>query len=979
MGGGRDKSEVLSRVDPSGASKDDPNDRPMTDSVSQDTSEVLAVTELDDASSQSPRPDTGDAVGFESHENTKADHSDDNIAAATSKRQDSANALAIEVEVVEPDSQNALHDPENIVRQYEMRPITNDQHVAELYGTYAALVRVENKCIEVDHEQILWTGGPPNIPSYLLMLPGYILELLQKGNMKPAQTVCLWYVKDQQGATNGDKKPWTLKATKDLPMSEKAALPVGDPNDYLHGFQVALELRAKKLGWPEYEQIAAVNAAKMGEEARKKVIDDKHYLNIGDDLVEQLLRDFESAKSRAKEQTLGLLAIWRFIHTGYHRLWNIDRALPVFPYFPLCGLTKLGSKKTPIYVETRPLSDKRLYKKVGTQYWVLVSDRWVPSLGGEQYATLVALHRTDLHEHYNFLLSSQHPSASTTLRRLAEKYHMPARMWQHGIHPFLEVLSIRLPESKETMDQFIILAYNLISLMDETIPSFRLTWVECKGDLARYGMAVENSDIDARERWRNTAREEYTQVRNDDPTVGRLYHHLAMLVQPRSSSPDGSFDADVSRFLYYTKSLVVKTPFYAARKSVLTVIETIVGRNKEAAEKPASIPQTDQDHFLTAVAHLILASLEPETLKANGYEGSRNNHLQTVYTALEKIKVGGPAKISRVCPSAQLGLLLCLLLLGIPLSDDRWSPMMAKFAPDLVTAEDRADSDAMANASDIHDATIADQHHGPVSLGGRRYACLRGVEIHPEALTPYLNLILRQDEIQGAAILANASQSELITVFSPLNERTRLGKYASSTKDNIDTYLRDTEEQRKAERARSTATPGDGTVTTDEDSVIAVMATVNAEGSQTAAEESMATTEQITASDTTHKKGEDTKALGPEVRHANVLLEHFLVAGLLFAKEAEYGPCDKSLEKPAQDVEQTAEVEAVKQAQETTLTDFKTDSEARDGVLTDSASGGAAGEERSRGGTIGRHGDEGERKQKCATARQRHTDEGGRY
>ncbi|EMT73558.1 hypothetical protein FOC4_g10001538 [Fusarium odoratissimum] len=651
MGGGPDKSEVPSRVDPSGASEDAPdeyirtdhNSRPMTDSVSHDTSEVLAVTELDGASSQSPRPDKGDAVDIESHENTKVNDSDDDTAT---------------------------------IKQPETRPITHDQLVAEVKGIYAGLGMVEKKCIEVDDGQMPWTDGPPDIPSYLLTIPEAMLILL-----------------------------------------------------------------------------------KMGEEARKKVIDGKYYLNIGYDLVDQLLRDLETVKSRAKEPALGLLAIWPFIHAGCHRLWNMVRALLVFLCFRLCGLTKSESEKTPaielpIYVEIRPLSDQSRYKKVGTEYWVLVSGRWIRSLRGEQ-------------------------------------------------------------------------------------------------------MAVEERDINARERWRNTAREEYTQARNDDPTVGRHYHHLAILVQPRSSSPDTSFDADVSRFLYYTNSLVVKTPFYAARKSVLTVIKTIVGRNKEAAEKPVSFPQTDQDHFLTAVAHLILASLEPETRKANGYEGSRNNHLQTVYTALEKIKVGGPAKTSRLCPSAQLGLLLCQLLLGIPLADNRWSPMMAKFAPDLVTDEDRSDSDAMANARDIHDATIelintmvpyllegADTR----ALGVWRFIlvilmfmrslktrpALRewwfGSAFHAEALTPYFNLILRQDEIQGAAALASASQSELIT----------------------------------AERARSTATPDDGTVTTDENSVITGMATVNAEGSQTAAEESMATTEQTTASDTTHKKGEDTKAPGPE-------------------------------------------------------------------------------------------------------------------
>ncbi|EXM14955.1 hypothetical protein FOTG_16657 [Fusarium oxysporum f. sp. vasinfectum 25433] len=42
--------------------------------------------------------------------------------------------------------------------------------------------------------------------------------------------------------------------------------------------------------------------------------------------------------------------------------------------------------------------------------------------------------------------------------------------------------------------------------------------------------------------------------------------------------------------------------------------------------------------------------------------------------------------------------------------------------------------------------------------------------------------------------------------------------------------------------------------------------------------------------------------------------------------------------KPTKDAVQTAEVPAVEQAQETTLKDAKTDSEARDGVLTDSAS-----------------------------------------
>ncbi|KAK0714488.1 hypothetical protein B0H67DRAFT_489629, partial [Lasiosphaeris hirsuta] len=48
-------------------------------------------------------------------------------------------------------------------------------------------------------------------------------------------------------------------------------------------------------------------------------------------------------------------------------------------------------------------------------------------------ACLIALHRTLLHEHHDFFLASQYPSASPALRRLASKYAKPARMWRLAI------------------------------------------------------------------------------------------------------------------------------------------------------------------------------------------------------------------------------------------------------------------------------------------------------------------------------------------------------------------------------------------------------------------------------------------------------------------------------------------------------------------------------------------------------------------
>ncbi|KAK2005909.1 hypothetical protein LZ32DRAFT_502013, partial [Colletotrichum eremochloae] len=66
-----------------------------------------------------------------------------------------------------------------------------------------------------------------------------------------------------------------------------------------------------------------------------------------------------------------------------------------------------------------------------------------PRINNKQWQALIALHRTLLHEHHDFFLASQHPSDSPALRRLASKYAMPARMWRHGIHSFLELLRHR--------------------------------------------------------------------------------------------------------------------------------------------------------------------------------------------------------------------------------------------------------------------------------------------------------------------------------------------------------------------------------------------------------------------------------------------------------------------------------------------------------------------------------------------------------
>ncbi|KAI0556221.1 hypothetical protein F4679DRAFT_578341 [Xylaria curta] len=226
--------------------------------------------------------------------------------------------------------------------------------------------------------------------------------------------------------------------------------------------------------------------------------------------------------------------------------------------------------------ETRPISQEQLVAEVKGIYagLIMVESKCIEfdnaqssqndtKLNNEQWQALIALHRTLLHEHHDFFLASQHPSASQALKRLASKYAMPARMWRHGIHSFLELLRHRLPGSLEHMLTFIYLTYSMMSLLYETVPEFEDTWIECLGDLGRYRMAIEDEDIRDREVWTSVSRHWYSRASSKAPTTGRLYHYLAILAHPDT----------LQQLCYYTKSLSVPVPFRSARESIMTLFE----------------------------------------------------------------------------------------------------------------------------------------------------------------------------------------------------------------------------------------------------------------------------------------------------------------------------------------------------------------------------------------------------------------------
>jgi len=184
----------------------------------------------------------------------------------------------------------------------------------------------------------------------------------------------------------------------------------------------------------------------------------------------------------------------------------------------------------------------------------------------EQWQALIALHKTLLHEHHDFFLASQHPSASPALSRLAAKYSMPARMWRHGIHAFLEVLRHRLPESLDHMLAFIYIAYSMMALLYETVPTFEDTWIECLGDLGRYRMVIKDNDIRGREVWSGVARFWYGKAADKSPNIGRLYHHLAILARPYT----------LQQLSLYTRSLICIIPFESAKGSIRTLFNPIL-------------------------------------------------------------------------------------------------------------------------------------------------------------------------------------------------------------------------------------------------------------------------------------------------------------------------------------------------------------------------------------------------------------------
>lgn len=206
-----------------------------------------------------------------------------------------------------------------------------------------------------------------------------------------------------------------------------------------------------------------------------------------------------------------------------------------------------------------------------------------------RWQELISVHRTLLDKHCEFFVS-HHPSGHRVLMQLPEKYGMPSRLWSYGIQQLLEKFRQRLPESRDRiqdctryyMVDFVHLAYAITKLLLEITPVFKVTWMECLGDLARYSMAVEGSDL--RKGWTAVSRYWYEQTEGCNPDVGRIQHHLAV------ARPDV-----LQQLFYYTKALVCPQPFHKARESIVLLLEPF---NDQLLHQPSLTTALSKTHAI---------------------------------------------------------------------------------------------------------------------------------------------------------------------------------------------------------------------------------------------------------------------------------------------------------------------------------------------------------------------------------------------
>lgn len=185
------------------------------------------------------------------------------------------------------------------------------------------------------------------------------------------------------------------------------------------------------------------------------------------------------------------------------------------------------------------------------------------------------------------------------------------------------------------MLSFVYLAYSMMALLMESVPSFEETWIECLGDLARYRMAIEESDMRDREVWAGVARMWYDKAADKSPNVGRIQHHLAVLARPNI----------VQQLFYYAKALVSVQSFSNARESVMLLFNPFLAVAEIASQR---YPMVEATFVKAAAIHFTRGSITAYTQLVEQFVSALNSHIGRI-TA--RFRVQGPEMASTLCAS----------------------------------------------------------------------------------------------------------------------------------------------------------------------------------------------------------------------------------------------------------------------------------------------------------------------------------------
>ncbi|KAJ1308554.1 hypothetical protein OPQ81_004254 [Rhizoctonia solani] len=229
--------------------------------------------------------------------------------------------------------------------------------------------------------------------------------------------------------------------------------------------------------------------------------------------------------------------------------------------------------------------------------------------GDDVWLRRIRDHKDLVEQSHALLRMSLSPSVPLTIQAIPKKYNIPARLWSVGFHRLLESLrqaSSKSPAAFEHLHEYIYYAYGFYSCLfeDDSLSSFRASWIEALGDLARYRMAVaahlasapvaappaptplpaaEFELEDERDIWRNRARDWYSIGLKDQPGIGKLHHHLGLLCRDEPGY-------ELRAAYHFVKSMVASHPFDTARESIqpLFSVDAQRARMREADAGPVA-------------------------------------------------------------------------------------------------------------------------------------------------------------------------------------------------------------------------------------------------------------------------------------------------------------------------------------------------------------------------------------------------------